>query len=64
MRITEQEGNHLDRWLKNQFDSEDEYDRIGSAMLRYLAGLDQRDHDWWMSQTWWKVYDAAGCRST
>ena len=48
---------HLDAWLDEQISGDTRRDAVRSIMLDFIAD----DQEYWGAQSWWLVYDRAGC---
>ena len=48
---------HLDKWIADQFHSDDPVDDIHIAMLKKV----NEDEEYWLNHSWWDVYYAADC---
>jgi hypothetical protein len=48
---------HLDQWLDAQIDGDTMRVKVREKMLSFIAS----DPEYWGSQSWWNVWDRAGC---
>lgn len=50
---------HLDTWLAEQINGDSLRTSVRAAMLAFISD----DPEYWGAQSWWLVYDRAGCAS-
>ncbi len=49
---------HLNTWLDHEIDGDDHREKVKACMLKMF----DEDPEYWSGQSWWNLYDRAGCQ--